>query len=522
MALSQRQVLRQSQTIVMTPRLQQAIKLLQLPHLELAEYVQQEIEDNPLLERQDVDPDNVMDSAEPEDPQSSPRNEDGGDSSMSAQDHLPAQDQGPLDVDYDQLYAEDGRSEGPGLAMAAATGGGQSYGDPGRDLEQTLASATNLRDHLLEQLTLAVVDPVDRLIGVYLIDMLDEAGYLTGPLAQIAEQIGCDIARVEAALTVVQQFDPVGIGARDLAECLSLQLRERDRLDPAMQACLAHLDLIAAGDIEGLCEVCGVDAEDVGDMIEEIRALGPKPGLAFGSDVVESAIPDVFVRSRPGGGWLVELNSNTLPRVLVDNGYYATVRRKARSRAEKTHLTDRLNSANWLVKALDQRANTILRVATELVDQQHGFLLHGVEHLRPLNLRDIATEIEMHESTVSRVTANKYIAMPRGTFPMKYYFTNAIASSVGGDSHSAETVRYRMRQLIETEKPGAILSDDQIVEILRGEDVDIARRTVAKYRDAMGIPSSVSRRRKKRNEAKSGRQPAAIFERKAADSALWR
>ena len=454
MALSQRQVLRQSQTIVMTPRLQQAIKLLQLPHLELAEYVQQEIEDNPLLERQDVDPDNVMDSAEPEDPQPSPRNEDGGDSSMSAQDHLPAQDQGPLDVDYDQLYAEDGRSEGPGLAMAAATGGGQSYGDPGRDLEQTLASATNLRDHLLEQLTLAVVDPVDRLIGVHLIDMLDEAGYLTGPLAQIAEQIGCDIARVEAALTVVQQFDPVGIGARDLAECLSLQLRERDRLDPAMQACLAHLDLIAAGDIEGLCEMCGVDAEDVGDMIEEIRALGPKPGLAFGSpkpglafgsDVVESAIPDVFVRSRPGGGWLVELNSNTLPRVLVDN-----------------------------------------------------------------------------ESTVSRVTANKYIAMPRGTFPMKYYFTNAIASSVGGDSHSAETVRYRMRQLIETEKPGAILSDDQIVEILRGEDVDIARRTVAKYRDAMGIPSSVSRRRKKRNEAKSGRQPAAIFERKAADSALWR
>ena len=278
MALSQRQVLRQSQTIVMTPRLQQAIKLLQLPHLELAEYVQQEIEDNPLLERQDVDPDNVMDSAEPEDPQPSPRNEDGGDSSMSAQDHLPAQDQGPLDVDYDQLYAEDGRSEGPGLAMAAATGGGQSYGDPGRDLEQTLASATNLRDHLLEQLTLAVVDPVDRLIGVHLIDMLDEAGYLTGPLAQIAEQIGCDIARVEAALTVVQQFDPVGIGARDLAECLSLQLRERDRLDPAMQACLAHLDLIAAGDIEGLCEVCGVDAEDVGDMIEEIRALAaPSP-----------------------------------------------------------------------------------------------------------------------------------------------------------------------------------------------------------------------------------------------------
>jgi len=506
----------------MTPRLQQALKLLQLPHIELAEYVEGKIEDNPLLERQDTDPDAVVDSAEFDENEAPACNDDVGDSSMSAQDHLPEQDQVPLDVDYDQIYAEDGRSEGPGLATAAVLGGGQRYGEARHDIEQTAATPTNLREHLLEQLTVAVVDPVDRLIGVHLIDMVDDAGYVTGALTEVAEQIGCDVARVEGALAIMRQFDPIGVGARDLAECLSLQLRERDRLDPAMQACLAHLDLIAAGDIDGLCEVCGVDAADVGDMIAEIRTLGPKPGLAFGSDFVESVIPDVFVRPRPDGGWLVELNSDTLPRIIVDNSYYATVRRKARNQAAKTYLTDRLNSANWLIKALDQRANTILRVAVELVDQQDGFLLHGVEHLRPLNLRDIATEIEMHESTVSRVTANKYIAMPRGTFPMKYFFTNAIASSVGGESHSAETVRHRMRQLIKTEKPNAVLSDDQIAEILCGEDVDIARRTVAKYRGAMGIPSSVDRQRQVRNEAKSEKAPAAISEPTTADSALWR
>ncbi len=310
----------------MTPRLQQAIKLLQLPHIELAEYVEGETEDNPLLERQDTDPDTVVDSAE-SDENEVPAQRRCRRFLMSAQDHLPGQDQVPLDVDYDQIYAEDGRSEGPGLATAAVLGGGQRYGEARPDIEQTAATPTNLPDHLLEQLTVAVVDPVDRLIGVHLIDMVDDAGYVTGALTQVAEQIGCDVARVEAALAMVQQFDPVGVGARDLAECLSLQLRERDRLDPAMQACLAHLDLIAAGDIDGLCEVCEVDAEDVGDMIAEIRTLGPKPGLAFGSDFVESVIPDVFVRPRPGGGggW----SNSTATRCRAFSSTTATTRRSA-------------------------------------------------------------------------------------------------------------------------------------------------------------------------------------------------
>ena len=442
---------------------------------------------------------------DPEDKSTEGRTDAVADSGLSAQDNLPARDEAPLDVDYDAMYAAEGRSEEPTqIPSYAGGGGGGSMGgaDEGPGLEQTLATATTLKDHLMAQLGVDLVDPVDRVIGVHLIDMLDDAGYLAGSLQQVADVVGCDIGRVQRTLEVLQGLDPAGVGARDLAECLALQLRERDRLDPAMQACLDHLDLLAAGDLESLCEACGVDIEDVTDMITEIRALSPKPGLAFGADVVQSVIRDVFVLPRSDGGWLVELNNDTLPRVLVDMSYYATVRHSARTREEKNYLADRLNSANWLTKALDQRANTILRVATELVSQQHGFLVHGVEHLRPLNLRDIATEIEMHESTVSRVTANKYIATPRGTYPMKYFFTNAIASLSGGESHSAEAVRHRMRHLIEAEVASKVLSDDQIVGILRAEGVNIARRTVAKYRDALGIPSSVDRRKQRRDDAK--------------------
>jgi RNA polymerase sigma-54 factor len=306
---------------------------------------------------------------------------------------------------------------------------------------------------------------------------------------------------VEAVLALLQTFSPPGVCARNLAECLAIQLRERDRFDPAMQALIARLDLLAKRDFVALRRCCGVGDEDLVDMIGEIRRLDPKPGIKFGSTVVQPVVPDVFVRPGPHGSWLVELNSDTLPKVLVNQAYYARVASSTKKEADKTYLGDCLQNAAWLVRALDQRAKTILKVATEIVRQQEAFLIDGVEHLRPLNLKTIAEAIGMHESTVSRVTANKAMATPRGTFELKFFFTSAIAAANGGEAHSAEAVRHRIKQLIGAETASGVLSDDTIVEKLHAAGVDIARRTVAKYREAMRIPSSVQRRRDKQMRA---------------------
>ena len=339
--------------------------------------------------------------------------------------------------------------------------------------------------------------PWTRLIGLHLIDLLDESGYVTGSLSELAATLGCSEERVEAVLKVLQGFDPTGIFARGLAECLALQLAERDRLDPAMQTLLDHLDLLARRELPKLMKLCGVDAEDMAEMVAEIRELDPKPAQAFDHQAAEPVIPDILMLARPNGAWRIELNADTLPRVLVNRGYHATVRARSRSREDRDYLTERLQQANWLVKALHQRATTILKVATEIVRQQSAFFQQGVEHLRPLTLRDIAEKVKLHESTVSRVTSNKYIATPRGTFELKYFFTAAIAG-LGGEDHSAESVRHRIRALIDQESADKVLSDDTIVTILQREGIDIARRTVAKYREALRIPSSVQRRREKR------------------------
>ena len=336
--------------------------------------------------------------------------------------------------------------------------------------------------------------PHQRFIAEVLIEAVDEAGYLRADLAEVAERLGASREDCESTLAVLQGFDPAGVFARDLVECLALQLKERDRLDPAMQLLLTRLDLVAKRDIAGLSALCCLDASDIADMIAEIRALTPKPGLAFGSEPVQPVVPDVYVREGADGTWHVELNSDTLPRVLVNARYYAQVSRTARNRDDKTYLTDCLNNANWLVKSLDQRARTIVKVASEIVRQQDAFLTHGVRHLRPLNLRLIADAIGMHESTVSRVTSNKYMATPRGLFELKYFFTSAIQSANGGEAHSAEAVRDRIRELVEKEE-NDVLSDDRIVTMLSADGIDIARRTVAKYREALRIPSSVERRR---------------------------
>jgi RNA polymerase sigma-54 factor len=488
---SQRLELRQSQSLVMTPQLQQAIKMLQLSNLELSNFIDGEIQQNPLLERH-----------EPGDGDAAAGN------SGEHEGPMPVERPERLTGDFTPDAAERWQPEWGDEGDRAVDFGGEPQLWPGRNggqggaayhpqLDQTSTWPRTLREHLLEQIGADLSDQGDRVIAVHLLDLLDEAGYLRAPLDGVAQLLGCETGRIEAVLARLQQFDPAGVFARELKECLALQLRDRNRFDPAMQALLDHLPLLAARNIAALVRVCHVDAVDVADMIAEIKLLDPRPGLAFDPPLAQPVVPDILLRAQPEGGWLVELNSETLPRVLVNNRYYARVRQATRSKAEQDYLTERLHAANWLVKSLHQRATTILKVATEIVRHQDAFLRHGVSSLRPLILRDIATAIGMHESTVSRVTSNKYIATPRGVYELKYFFNSAIPASGGNGAHSAEAVRHRIRGLIDGEPADSTLSDERIVELLQHEGVDIARRTVAKYREAMRIPSSVRRRREK-------------------------
>ena len=490
MALSPRIEIRQSQSLTLTPQLMQSIRLLQLSHLDLEAFVDAELLRNPLLERDEGGPDDSAGAGE-------------ADVAAEAADFVDTVTEverirsadgiaESLDTEVENVFPEHAGSDSGEAPAAPWTEGGGAAAD----FEQFIAARPTLAEHLAEQVNLIIADPGERLIARYLIDGLNEAGYLTADLAAIAEQLGAPLALVEDVLIRIQGCEPAGVFARSVAECLALQLREKDRLDPMMARLLGHLDLVAGHDSAALVRAVGCDREDLADMLAELRALDPKPGRAFERGPVEAVVPDVFVREGPAG-WIVELNAETLPRVLINNRYYARISRATRNKSERDYLTDRLQAANWLVKSLHQRATTILKVAAEIVEQQDGFFRHGVQSLRPLILRDIADAIGMHESTVSRVTSNKYIATPRGLFELKYFFTSAIAASRGGEAHSAEAVRFRIRHLIDREAAESTLSDERIVELLQAEGVDIARRTVAKYREAMRIPSSVQRRREK-------------------------
>jgi RNA polymerase sigma-54 factor len=481
MTISQRLELRQGQSLVMTPQLQQAIKLLQMSNQELTAYVEREIDENPLLERDDADgdangeagPDLAESNAAPTD--------------SAPEEPLPeAKAAEAMDSNFDDSW--DGRDS---LSSSPIGNGGL---DPDFIPEDREAEVKNLRDHLNDQMFLDIQDPIDRMIGGALIDLLDEAGYLTTPIESIAEQMNCPRDRVAGVLDQMQRLDPPGLFARSLKECLALQLRDKDRLDPAMQALLDNLDLLAAGDKSGLMKRCGVDAEDLTQMIVEIRALDPKPALKFDGSRIQHVTHDILLRPQAGGGWVVELNSDTLPKVLVNHRYLAHV--KAQGKADKAYIQDKLQSANWLVRALHQRATTILKVATEIVRQQDAFFLHGVQFLRPLVLREVAAAIEMHESTISRVTTNKFIATPRGVFELKYFFNSSIAHTIDGlPALAGEAVRAKIKELIGKENPAKPLSDEKLVALLEEDGVSIARRTVAKYREALHIPSSSDRRK---------------------------
>ncbi|GAM97706.1 RNA polymerase sigma-54 factor RpoN [alpha proteobacterium U9-1i] len=489
MAMIPRLEMRQGQALVMTPQLQQAIKLLQLSNVELAEFVESELERNPLLERTETEGDDK-------------KAETSGDAEALSFDdgaiHSDATDVHASDLNPDLSAGELAEAGAAPLTDWSKASSGKSFDDlPG--LDETLASEVTLSEHLDAQLTQAGLNPVDRMIGGVLIDAVDDWGYMRADVREIADRIGADEARVMGVLKIMQGFEPTGVMARDIPDCLALQLKERGRFDPAMEKLLANLDLLAKGHMERLAHICEVDREDLADMIGEVRALTPKPGAAFGGGVVQSVAPDVYIRAAPDGSWVVELNTDTMPRVLMNQRYYATVSKGAKREEDKAFLSECAANASWLVKSLDQRAKTILKVAREIVRQQDGFFAYGVSQLRPLNLKTVATAIEMHESTVSRVTSNKYLSCPRGLFELKYFFTASIASADGGEAHSAEAVRHQIKSMIDGEGPSEILSDDRIVEILREKGIEIARRTVAKYRESLRIPSSVERKRKLAN-----------------------
>ena len=487
MSLGPRLDLRQSQSLVMTPQLQQAIKLLALSNLEVEAFIAEEIEKNPLL-------DGGADSSI-----ATPQSDDGD--GFEARDPASADEliakgagetDGPLDVDYGATtFIDDGPSD-----RATSSGSGEDI-----DFDSFACAEGSLCDHLMQQAGEAFTG-IDLAIATQIIDAIDDAGYLTESPIDIAQRLTIALSHVERVLRIVQSFDPVGVGARSLAECLMLQAKDADRYDPCMAALLDNLELLALGRIAQLQRICGVDDEDMADMIRELRTYDPKPGLRFGESRVDAVVPDVFVAETPKG-WRVEINSTSLPRVLVDRRYYAELSKGPQDKTSKAWLSECLASANWLVKALDQRQQTIIKVASELVKQQEGFFREGVAALKPLTLKSVADVVGLHESTISRVTSNKYLSCARGVFELKYFFTSGVASADGGEAASALAVKAAIKALIAEEAADDILSDDTLVDLLREKGFDLARRTVAKYREAIGIGSSVQRRRARAIETRA-------------------
>jgi len=483
MALGPRLDLRQSQTLTMTPQLQQAIKLLALSNLEIETFIGAALESNPLLEAGELSLERPSSVESPEEPAPDP-----------TADELIRRGQGeadaPLDIDPTALDRD--RDTGDWAAS------GSGSGEDGPGIDERSDDDPTLAEHLDAQVGSATDDPQMLFVARHLIGLLDEAGYLATPLREVAADLGVPLALAEQALAVVQSLDPTGVGARTLSECLALQAKEADRYDPCMARLIDNLELVARGEFARLKRMCDVDDEDFAEMLNELRGYDPKPGLKFGVSDREPVVPDILIAPAAKDGWTIALNEATLPRLVVNRSYYVELRSGCTDREAKSWLSEKLADAKWLIKALDQRQKTILKVAAEIVKQQEGFFRRGVAHLKPLTLRAVAEAVAVHESTVSRVTSNKYLHCPRGTFELKYFFTSGVASSDGEGAVSAEAVKAQIRALCDGEDQSDILSDDQLVDLLREKGFDLARRTVAKYREAIGIGSSVQRRRQKK------------------------
>ncbi len=509
--------LRHNQSLVMTEQLQQSIKLLQLSAIELTEFIDQELEKNPLLTIDEPTPD----AADPHEDDGVPASEndervelnDSGDlfepeapadglythSLDMQQEGSNERASGDLDTNNEDVWGG-GDTEGESLRYSGVSdfhdeGGGGSFSDA---IEQRLTSKPDLKTHLLEQMQVDIADPAQRIIARHLIDILDEVGYLREKTTIISEQLGATQEEVEDVILLLQRCDPPGVFARSLKECLDLQLEDRGLLDEPMEVLLDNLQLLAEGDVKKLRKLCGVEEDELSQMLVTLRTLDPHPGSNFSVETAETLIPDVYIKKVAREGWKVELNADVLPKLIVNRQYYTLLTSQSRRKDDKKFLSEQLTNANWLIKSLDQRAQTMLKVSTEILRQQEEFFEYGIHFLKPMTLRHIAEAISVHESTVSRVTTGKYMATPRGVFEMKYFFSSSLHDAGTGDSFSSRTVMHMIKELVEQEKAGAILSDDSIAEILQGRGVEVARRTIVKYRQNMGIPSSVDRRREKR------------------------
>ncbi len=507
-----KQQLRTGQTLAMTAQLSQSIKLLAMSNVDLAAFVDAEIERNPLLERITEDsaeardgetvtvPDSGSQTADLLPTSTEEFEADLGNNAGNVWDTEASTNKNPkrdsvADLRHPSL------SSG-GLRLAAA-GEASDF-----SIIDAVAEPETLHSTLRGQLALMGLNPAMHAVATHIMAQLDGAGYWRDSIGDTAERLGCLPGDVLNALKAVQSLEPAGIAARSLAECLALQLERQDRLDPGMQAVIDNLDLLAARDFPALRKASGLCEADLLDALSEIRRLDPKPGTAFAGGHDDYICCDATISEAHDGTWAIRLNEATLPRVLTDRTYASTVSRTGDART-RTFVDRCLADAGWLEKSLDQRAQTILKVVTEIAKQQDAFLLHGIRQLRPMTLQQVADAIDMHESTVSRVTSNKYVETPRGIFELKFFFTTTIQSTDSGDAHSSESVRDRIRSLIDEETAAAILSDDAIVTILNGDGIGIARRTVAKYREAMQIPSSVRRRREKRALARASANPVA-------------
>ncbi|MFM7377998.1 MAG: RNA polymerase factor sigma-54 [Erythrobacter sp.] len=495
MALGPRLDIRQTQSLVMTPQLQQAIKLLAASNLEIETFISEALEANPLL-----------DTGGPSDPGEPDRIEiaaPAGEDTTADQLMLAGGGEGDAPLDLGAVDRDFDTGDGAGPSMrdaewgAAASGG--SGGDMGDapDWEQLRAAEVTLVEHLEGQIGSLASDAQTAFIARHIIGLLDEAGYLTTPIEEVAEDLAVDFFDAKAALRLVQSLDPSGVGARNLAECIAIQAREADRYDPCMKALIDNLDLVARGEVERLKRLCRVDDEDFADMLRELRSYNPRPGLAFAPAETGTVVPDILLTGNAAGGWEIAINEDTLPKLIVNRGYYLELNRGATNKESQGWLKEKLADAHWLIRALDQRQKTILKTAAEIVKQQDGFFRRGVSELRPLTLREVAEQIGMHESTVSRVTSNKYLWCERGTFELKYFFTSGVASA-DGEGASSAAIKARIKALIDAETAKNILSDQQLAEMLQKEGFDLARRTVAKYREAIGLGSSAERRRAKK------------------------
>lgn len=521
-----KQEFRQAQTLVMTQALQQSIKLLQLSSVELQEYIDAEIEKNPLLSRDDNDAsanrdDGDSDESEPNEPLSA----EAAEASEAATYELQSDNRELTvsDNDYsvseslnDESYSND-YSDDSALSLGRVSAGSYESGgsgaftdsDEGPDIEGAVSRDQTLREFLLEQIHMDMNEPATLLIAEKLVDLLDDAGYLREDTRLLADTLGATRYEIDAVVERLQQMEPVGVFARSLKECLKLQLADMNRLDPIMEILLDNLEMMGRGELQALKKKCGVDDEDFAEMLADIRRCNPKPGLGFAREEPQAVIPDVIIRRGRAGAknedgtnahWLIELNPETLPRVLINRQYTAEVNARSSDKEVKKFVSEQMANANWLIKALDSRAQTILKVSQEIVKQQEKFLLHGIRYLKPLVLKDIALAVGMHESTISRVTTAKYMATPRGTLELKFFFNSSINAGTGSNDFSSKTVQFYIKEVIDKEDPKKILSDDAIVALLKDKNIDVARRTVTKYREELGIPSSVIRRRVKQGK----------------------